>query len=297
MSAPVSEPARAPLHVPLAHGLRLDLSAPRVMGVLNATPDSFSDGGRHLDPARAAAAGAQMVADGAAVLDVGGESTRPGAAAVSARDELARVLPVLEALRAAGVRAPISIDTRKAEVAREALAAGAALVNDISCLAEPALAEACAEAGAALIVGHIQGEPATMQQRPRYDDVVGEVHAALAAARARAQAAGVDPGAVLVDPGIGFGKTLEHNLALLRHLDRLTALGPVVVGLSRKAFLGALLGGRPVDDRLFAGLGAATWAALAGARLLRTHDVRPTADALQVAWRIATAAGEAPRVA
>ncbi len=292
----------APASVPLPGGRRLDLTRPAVMGVLNVTPDSFSDGGRHLDRDRAVAAGLRMQAEGAAIIDVGGESTRPGAGAVSVAEERARVVPVIEALRAAGLDAPISIDTRKAEVAREAVAAGATVVNDVTGLADPAMAAVCAAAGAALVIGHIQGEPATMQRAPRYEDVVAEVADFLTAARDRAVAAGVDPAAVLVDPGIGFGKTLEHNLTLLRRLDRLAAVAPVVVGLSRKSFLGTLLGGRPVGERLHAGLGAAVTAALGGARVIRTHDVRATVDALTVAWEIAhgaqrARAGEAPRVA
>lgn len=273
--------------VQLAGGRTLDLSRPVVMGVLNVTPDSFFDGGRHThDPA---AHGRRLVDEGAAIVDVGGESTRPGAAPVSERDELARVLPVVEALARAGLT--VSIDTRRAAVARAALAAGAHLVNDVTGLADPAMAEVVAAAGAAVVLGHIQGTPETMQQAPRYDDVVGEVEAFLAARREAALRAGVAPGAVLVDPGFGFGKTLAHNLKLLAALPRLARLAPVVVGLSRKSSLGALLGGRPPEERLAAGLGGAVWCALRGASVIRTHDVRPTLDAVTVAMAI-QAAGE-----
>lgn len=284
--------------VPLPGGRTLDLERPGVMGVINVTPDSFSDGGRHLAPQAAVEAGLRMVAEGAAVLDVGGESTRPGAATVPAAEETRRVLPVVEGLLAAGVDVPISIDTRKAAVAREALAAGAAIVNDISGLADPELAAAAAAAGAALILGHIQGVPESMQRDPSYGDVVAEVQAALAAAREQALAAGIPAGQILVDPGIGFGKTLQHNLTLLARLEALAPLGPLVVGISRKSMLGALLDERPVGERLAGGLGGAVCAALAGARLIRTHDVLPTVDALRVAWAIRAARGEeAHRVA
>lgn len=272
-------PLRAAPPVPLPGGRRLDLRRPVVMGVVNVTPDSFSDGGRIADPVAHARA---LVAQGAAVIDIGGESTRPGAAPVSAEEELARVLPVIEALVQGGLEAPISIDTRKPAVARAALAAGAAIVNDVGGLRDPAMAEVVAAAGAAVIVMHMQGTPETMQLAPAYEDVVAEVAAFLAERRERAVRAGVDPAAVLVDPGICFGKTVEHNLALLRHLDRLAEVGPLVVGLSRKSTLGAVLGGRPVDERLHAGLGGAVWSVLHGASVIRTHDVLPTVDALRV---------------
>lgn len=268
----------ATLHLP--GGRALSLATPLVMGVVNVTPDSFSDGGQHLDPEDALRAARVMVEHGAAVLDVGGESTRPGAGTVSVAEELRRVLPVIERLVQLDV--PISIDTRKAEVAAAALEAGAVIVNDVTGLGDPGMAQAVAEAGAALILGHIQGDPGTMQRGPRYDDVVEEVFGFLNAAKTRAIAAGVDGSQVCVDPGIGFGKTLEHNLDLLAHVGRLAELGPVVVGVSRKSMFGQLLG-RPVDERLAGGLGAAVWAALAGARVVRTHDVRETVDALRVA--------------
>ncbi len=275
----------------LAGGRTLDLSSPIIMGVLNVTPDSFFDGGRHLhDPVAHAR---RLVEEGAAIVDVGGESTRPGAAPVDEQDELARVLPVVQALSRAfgsgGV--PISIDTRRAGVARACLAAGAHLVNDVTGLGDPAMAGVVAAAGAALVLGHIQGTPGTMQQAPRYTDVVGEVAGFLAARRELALAAGVDPRAILVDPGVGFGKALAHNLQLLAALPRLARVAPVVVGLSRKSSLGALLGGRPPEERLAAGLGGAVFCALRGASIIRTHDVRPTLDAVTVALAI-QAAGE-----
>ncbi len=278
----------------LAGGRTLDLSRPIIMGVLNVTPDSFFDGGRHLqDPVAHAR---RLVDEGAAIVDVGGESTRPGAAPVSEAEELARVLPVVEALVKAGL-ATISIDTRRAGVARACLAAGAHLVNDVTGLGDPAMAGVVAAAGAALVLGHIQGSPETMQQAPRYADVVGEVADFLAARRELALAAGVDPRAVLVDPGIGFGKTLAHNLQLLAALPRLAQVAPVVVGLSRKSSLGALLGGRPPEERLAAGLGGAVYCALRGASVIRTHDVRPTLDAVTVALAIAAAGEDDARAA
>lgn len=273
----------------------LDLSAPRVMGVLNVTPDSFSDGGRYLALEAALTQGVELMEQGAAIVDIGGESTRPGAAPVAPEEERARVLPVITGLRAANPSAPLSIDTRRASVAEPALAAGASLVNDVSGLGDPAMAAVCAEHGAPLVIGHIQGLPENMQHDPSYEDVVAQVYEFLARACERAVAAGVAPEALLVDPGIGFGKTQAHNLSLLANLSRFRTLGPVVVGISRKSLLGSLTG-RPVDERLAGGLGAAVSAALAGARLIRTHDVAETHDALRVAWAIRTAGEEAPRV-
>lgn len=265
----------------------IDLSQPRVMGVLNVTPDSFSDGGRFLSLDDAISQGLRLAEEGASVIDVGGESTRPGAASVAPAEEEARVLPALRALRAALPETPLSIDTRRARVAAAALAAGADLVNDVSGLSDEEMVAVCAAHGAPLVIGHIQGLPATMQRDPSYGDVVEEVYEFLARAADRARAGGVSE--VWVDPGIGFGKTPAHNLALLGHLGRFASLGPVVVGVSRKSLLGALLG-REVGERLAGGLGAAVWCALAGARLIRTHDVRATCDALGVAWAIRDAA-------
>ncbi len=278
--------------VALPGGGALDLRAPRVMGILNVTPDSFSDGGRHFELSDALAGARAMAAAGAAILDVGGESTRPGAEPVPAAEERRRVVPLVEAL--AELDLPISIDTRKAEVAGAALRAGAALVNDVTGLADPDMAAVTAEHGAALCVGHIQGEPATMQRDPRYDDVVSAVYESLARACERAVAAGVASEALLVDPGIGFGKRLEHNLALLANLERFRSLAPVVIGVSRKRMLSELLEGRPVEGRLAGGLGAALAAVRNGARVVRTHDVGETVDALRVAWAIERAAGGAP---
>ena len=242
------------------------------MGVVNVTPDSFSDGGRYLDPQRAVAHGRELVAQGADVVDVGGESTRPGAAPVGEAEERRRVVPVIEAL-APSVR--VSVDTRSAVVAEAALAAGATLVNDVSA----SLWRLAAEAGVGWVAVHMQGRPATMQADPHYDDVVAEVGAFLRGRADRAREAGVAE--VWVDPGIGFGKTLEHNLRLLRDLDRLVAGGvPVVVGTSRKRSLGQLTGGAPVDDRLEASVATAVWAADHGAAMVRVHDVAPTVQAL-----------------
>jgi dihydropteroate synthase len=262
-----------------------------VMGVVNVTPDSFSDGGRHLEPAAAVRHATALVEAGADLLDIGGESTRPGAAVVPVEEELDRVLPVIETL--ANVSdAPLSVDTRKAEVARAALQAGAVLVNDVSGLRhDPALAKVVAEHGAALAVMHIQGTPETMQVDPRYDDVVAEVIEGLAASIDRATAAGVARERIWVDPGIGFGKTVGHNLVLLRHLAELRVLGaPILLGTSRKRFLGALAGGRPPERRLAGTLGSvAAVAALHGADVVRVHDVAEVKDALAVADAIARA--------
>jgi dihydropteroate synthase len=242
------------------------------MGVLNVTPDSFSDGGRYLDPELAVAHGLALVAEGADVVDVGGESTRPGAGPVDEAEERRRVVPVIEAL-APSVR--VSVDTRSAAVAEAAVAAGATLVNDVSASLWPV----AAEVGAGWVAMHMRGEPVTMQEAPRYDDVVAEVGAFLQERAARARAAGVEE--VWIDPGIGFGKTLEHNLALLRSLDRLVAGGvPVVVGASRKGSLGQLTGGAPVDDRLEASVATAVWAVEQGAAMVRVHDVAATVRAL-----------------
>ena len=219
-----------------------------VMGVLNVTPDSFSDGGRYLDPAAAVARGRAMADEGADILDVGGESSRPGARPVDPAEEAARVVPVIRALREGG-GIPVSVDTRRASVARAAIEAGADIVNDIGALGDPDMAGVVREAGAGLVLMHMQGRPETMQAAPTYDDVVEEVSAFLRRRLAEAGAAGIPPGAVVLDPGIGFGKTLEHNLALLARLDALAAAGrPVLIGVSRKSVVGGLTG-RGVEDR------------------------------------------------
>lgn len=252
------------------------------MGVLNVTPDSFSDGGRFPGLDDAFRQAERMAEDGAAILDIGGESTRPGAAEVSARQELDRVLPVIEAIRSRfGV--PLSIDTSKPEVMRAAVSAGAALINDVYALRRDGALAAAAESTAAVCLMHMQGEPRTMQEHPRYDDVVREVGAFLAARAEACEQAGIPRERLLLDPGFGFGKTLSHNLELLANLDRLRDLGlPVLVGLSRKRSLGELTG-RPVGERVPAGLAAAVLAAAGGAHIVRTHDVRETVDALKVA--------------
>jgi dihydropteroate synthase len=256
---------------------------PSVMGVVNVTPDSFSDGGVHFDADVAAAAARRMVDEGAAIVDVGGESTRPGSEGISAEEELHRVVPVLERL---GGEVPVSIDTAKAAVAQEALALGAVMVNDVTALrADSELAGVVADAGAYLCLMHMQGEPRTMQDDPRYDDVAAEVTAFLEAQLAVAVAAGVPEDRVCLDPGIGFGKTLAHNLELLQRLDVLLSLGrPVLIGFSRKSSLRRLTG---AEDLLAASVGAAVSAFERGATILRVHDVKPHVHALAVASAIA----------
>jgi dihydropteroate synthase len=262
--------------------------APRVMGIVNVTPDSFSDGGAFLEPRAAIAHGYELVAEGAAILDVGGESTRPGAAPVDESSELRRVLPVLEGLADTG--AQLSIDTTKLAVAEAALDRGATLVNDVTALrAEPAIAGLVADRGAELCLMHMLGEPRTMQSAPRYDDVVSDVKAFLEARLAFAMAEGVPEERVLLDPGIGFGKTTDHNLELLHRLDEIVAIGrPVVIGTSRKTFLGQIAG-RDVNDRLGGTIATNVLALERGASVFRVHDVAPVADALAVA--AATLAG------
>ncbi|MGH2896792.1 MAG: dihydropteroate synthase [Solirubrobacteraceae bacterium] len=255
-----------------------------VMGVVNVTPDSFSDGGLYIDATAAIAHALVLEAEGAGVLDIGGESTRPGAEPVDARAELDRVLPVIEGLQDRGVAAQISIDTSKAAVAAAALDAGATLVNDVTALrSDPAMAELVAARGVRCCLMHMLGEPRTMQKDPRYDDVVSDVKAFLEERMAFALACGVAEEKLLLDPGIGFGKTAEHNLELLARLDELVALGrPVVIGTSRKSFLGRITG-RPVDDRLAATIATNVLAYERGARVFRVHDVAPVRDALVIA--------------
>jgi len=259
----------------------VDLSRPLVMGVLNVTPDSFSDGGRFFDAGKAVAHGLALAEEGAAFIDVGGESTRPGAAPVGIDEELRRVIPVIERLHAS-TPAVISIDTSKPEVMLAAAAAGAGLVNDVRALREPGALEAAVRSGCAICLMHMQGEPRTMQLAPSYSDVVREVGEFLAARAAACRAAGIPAARLLIDPGFGFGKTLEHNLTLLRRLDELTAAGPpVLVGLSRKSMLGKLTG-RPAGERQSASVALAVMAALAGARVVRAHDVAATVEALKL---------------
>jgi dihydropteroate synthase len=256
---------------------------PAVVGIVNVTPDSFADGGRHFDAADAVAAARRMAAEGAALVDVGGESTRPGSEAVSLDEELRRVAPVLE--ETAG-ELPVSIDTSKAEVARRALALGAVLVNDVTALrGDPELAGVVADGGAYLCLMHMLGEPRTMQDDPRYDDVVVDVARFLEERLAFAVAAGIPEERICLDPGIGFGKTVEHNLELLSRLDELTALGrPILVGLSRKRFLGRVLGDAgALTGPVTAGVAAAVVAYERGASLFRVHDVREHVEALGTA--------------
>ena len=252
-----------------------------IMGIVNVTPDSFSDGGRYLDAEAAIDHGLQLVAEGADLLDVGGESTRPGAAEVPADEELARVIPVVEALVAAGQR--VSIDTSKAAVAGRALEAGAEIVNDVTALGDPEMAGVCAAAGSGLVLMHMKGTPRTMQADPKYDDVVIEVRDFLAERLAAAVAGGVEEERIWLDPGIGFGKTAAHNLELIDRIGELGELGrPIVLGASRKSFIGKITG-REVDDRLGGSLAAAVLGIARGAEILRVHDVGETRGAVSVA--------------
>lgn len=259
---------------------KLDLTRPRVMGIVNVTPDSFSDGGRYISYSHAIDHAQKLIADGADMLDIGGESTRPGAAEVSEQEELDRVLPVIEGLR--GISVPISIDTWKPVVMRAALKAGATMVNDVNALQAKGALQAVATSGAAVCLMHKQGTPQSMQQQPQYDDVVTEVMAFLKQRIAAAQAAGIVRERLVVDPGFGFGKTLAHNLALLRGLQSFSVLGvPLLAGVSRKSMLGAITG-RDVNERLAASVAAAMLAVQRGAAIVRVHDVRETVDALKI---------------
>ncbi|AGA91271.1 dihydropteroate synthase [Thioflavicoccus mobilis 8321] len=262
-------------------GKTLDLSRPLVMGILNITPDSFSDGGHFLSLNAACRRAVQMVEDGADIIDVGGESTRPGAATVSADEELRRVVPVIEAL-VGEVPVPISVDTSRPEVIRAAAGAGVGLINDIRALRRPGALAAAAEVALPVCLMHMRGEPGTMQEAPHYDDVVAEVGAFLRERAACCEAAGIPREQLLVDPGFGFGKNLSHNLALLAGLPRLADFGwPLLVGLSRKSMIGALTG-RPVAERIHGSVTAAVLAVERGASVVRVHDVRPTVEALRV---------------
>jgi len=257
------------------------MNRPLVMGIVNVTPDSFSDGGQHAGPEAGPAHGLTLLEQGADILDIGGESTRPGAAPVSEQEELARVIPVITALRAAAA-APLSIDTMKPAVARAAVRAGATIWNDVNALRSPGAAQAAADLGCEVVLMHMLGEPMTMQQAPRYDDVVGEVEAFLLDRAAAAMDAGVDRSRIWLDPGIGFGKTPQHNLALLAALPRFVGLGfRVLLGASRKRFIAALdpAGAEP-DARLGGSLAAALAGATAGVAAVRVHDVRQTVQAL-----------------
>lgn len=272
--------------MPAAPTCSLDLPFPCIMGVVNVTPDSFSDGGRFLAAEDALNQALALVREGAAIVDIGGESTRPGSEPVPAAEELERVLPVIEAL-ADRVGVPISVDTTKAEVARRALAAGASLINDVSALRSDAgMIEVIAEAGCPVCLMHMKGQPKTMQDEPRYDSVVDEVLRFLEERMAFALANGLREDQIMVDPGIGFGKTVEHNLALLRDLHRFTVLGrPVVLGASRKRFLGAILGAEP-GERIIGTVVTTVVGLLAGAHVFRVHDVKPNFEALRVAQAV-----------
>jgi dihydropteroate synthase len=260
-----------------------------VMGVLNVTPDSFSDGGRFLGERAAVDRGIAMTDEGADIVDVGGESTRPGSEPVRVSEELERIVPVIRRL-ASHVPVPISVDTRRAEVARAALDAGATIVNDVSAGRDPLMFDAVRDAGAGYVMMHMLGEPKTMQDAPRYDDVVGEVTEFLRERVEAAGLAGIETDRLAVDPGIGFGKDVHHNLALLHHVEAIASLGrPVVYGPSRKRFIGALLDGLPQDERLEGTIGVCAWLAARGAHVVRVHDVLEVGRALRLVDAIARA--------
>jgi len=260
----------------------VDLTEPVVMGVLNVTPDSFSDGGEFLDPDAARLQARRMAEAGATIIDVGGESTRPGAGAVAPAEELDRVLPVVESL-VAELDVPVSVDTSKPEVMREAIAAGASMINDVRALRAPGALAAVAGSQVAVCLMHMQGEPRTMQTAPRYDDVVEDVHAFLASRVRACESEGIGRDRIVLDPGFGFGKTLEHNLALLAGLGEFTREGlPVLAGLSRKSLIGTLTG-RPAAGRLAGSVALAALAVARGASIIRAHDVSETVDAVKVA--------------
>ncbi|HWS02651.1 MAG TPA: dihydropteroate synthase [Gammaproteobacteria bacterium] len=262
-------------------GIILDLTQPHVMGILNVTPDSFADGGRYVAHAAALAQARAMVAEGAAIIDVGGESTRPGAAPVSVQQELDRVIPVIEAVHAE-LPVVISVDTSKAEVMRAAVAAGAGFINDVRALREPGALEIAAASGVPVCLMHMQGEPRSMQQQPHYDDVVAEVKGFLLERAAACQAAGVSRERIVLDPGFGFGKSAAHNLRLLKQLPILAEAGyPILVGLSRKSLIGIVLD-LPVEQRLHPSVALAVLAVWQGARIVRVHDVAATAQAVRM---------------
>ena len=262
-------------------GKSLDLSRPQVMGILNITPDSFSDGGDFFSPEQAVAHAARMVEAGAAIIDVGGESTRPGAPSVSVDEELQRVIPVIEALHAS-LSVPVSIDTRKPEVMQAAVVAGAGLINDVNALQAPGAVEQAARLGVPVCLMHMQGTPESMQAQPEYGDVVTEVTDFLTGRASLCMQQGIAREQILLDPGFGFGKTTTHNLLLLQHLEQLVASGyPVLAGLSRKSMIGQVLG-LPVDKRLYPGVALAVLAVWKGAAIVRCHDVRETLEAIQM---------------
>jgi dihydropteroate synthase len=260
----------------------IDLSSPQVMGILNVTPDSFSDGGAYTQLDRALAQAEQMVSAGAAIIDIGGESTRPGAKAVTLQQELDRVLPVIEAV-SQRLDTPVSIDTSKPAVMKEAVTSGACLVNDVNALRTEGAVEMAAVLGVPVCLMHMQGEPRTMQHAPYYDDVVDDVSNFLLQRAHACEAAGINKSQIVIDPGFGFGKNHQHNLTLLKQLEQLCGLGyPLLAGISRKSMIGTLLGDRPADQRLYGSVAAAVIAAIKGARLLRVHDVAETVDAVKI---------------
>ncbi len=280
MAAAAPSGATAP-RVLRAGSLRIPLDAPLVMGIVNVTPDSFSDGGRYAAVDLAVEQALRLIAEGAGIIDIGGESTRPGAPAVPPEVERERVLPVLRRL-ARETSVPLSVDTSEPGLMTEAVDAGACLINDVRGLRRPGALAAAARSGAAVCVMHMQGEPSTMQADPRYDDVVGEISAYLSQRIADCMALGMAPDSLVVDPGFGFGKTLEHHLAMMARLEVFSRLGcPLLVGLSRKSMLG-LLTGRPVSERLYAGVAAVAIAVSRGADIVRAHDVAPTVDAIRI---------------
>ena len=275
-------------------GRKLVLDRPRVVGIVNVTPDSFSDGGKHADTDAAVAHALKLAGEGADMLDIGGESTRPGAADVSLDEELARVVPLIERL-VARTELPISIDTSKPEVMRAAVAAGAGMINDVYALRREGAIDAVAELGVPVCLMHMQGEPRSMQDAPQYDDVVGEVHRFLMDRLFACELSGIDKRKVMVDPGFGFGKDMEHNLALLRALERFSDLGSgAYVGLSRKSMIGKLTGRDDPAERAAGSVAAALIAVQRGARMVRVHDVAATVDALAV-WQAVKAGDQAPR--
>jgi dihydropteroate synthase len=275
-------------------GRPLTLDRPRICGIVNATPDSFAGDGGVGDTSLAIALGLRLVEEGADLLDVGGESTRPGATPIDAQTEIARVVPVIEGL-ARETRVPISIDTSKPEVMRAAVAAGAGIINDVRALREDGALDAVAALGVPVILMHMQGEPRTMQDDPQYDDVVGDVHRFLTDRLFACQLAGIDKRKILVDPGFGFGKTVEHNLLLLRHLKRFAEIAPVVAGLSRKSTIGRLTGRENPADRAAGSAAAALIAVQNGASIVRVHDVAITRDALAVWSAVDAGAAREPK--
>lgn len=262
------------------------LDRPLVMGILNVTPDSFSDGGRYDSVDRALARARELVLEGADLIDIGGESTRPGAASIAVQEELDRVLPVLEVVRRE-LDVAVSVDTSKPEVMREAVRLGADMINDVNALRAPGAVAAVVESQAAVCVMHMRGEPRSMQQDPRYDDVLGEVTAFLVGQARQLEQQGMLRERIVIDPGFGFGKNLEHNVCLFQGLSDFAALGyPLLVGVSRKSMIGTLLGGRAVEERAVGSVAAALLAVQAGANILRVHDVRETVDALAIHARL-----------